>query len=74
MENPPDAYSIYTLAYTYEQWGVFEIVNGFETEGRQYIERARKYYTDLPPSYPYRENFFLLLDRRVDFALKNRLK
>lgn len=48
VKNPADPYLIYLLGYTYEQWGLYELWNGFQMEGNQMIERARKYYSDLP--------------------------
>jgi tetratricopeptide (TPR) repeat protein len=67
LTNPTDAYSIFTLGYTYEQWGLIEISNGFE-EGHQKIERARKYYSDLPGNFSLRTQSLELLDGKVKKA------
>jgi tetratricopeptide (TPR) repeat protein len=53
-DKPLDPYSVYTLGYSYEMWAFSELANGFE-EGRDLLNRARKYYRDLP------DNFFLKL-------------
>lgn len=55
LGNPQDAYSLYTLGFTYEFWGLSELGNGFDLQGRDRIEMARKYYADLPLNYPMRE-------------------
>lgn len=52
LKNPQDDYSIYTQGYTYEAWGWNEIQNGFQFEGEQRVDRARKYYNDLAPNNP----------------------
>jgi hypothetical protein len=64
VKNPSDPYMVYTLGYSYEQWGLYELWNGFQMEGNQMIERARKYYLDLPDS-PLKKQALDLLDRKA---------
>jgi TPR repeat protein len=63
VKNPTDSYMAYTLGYTYEQWGINELLNGFQTEGNQKIELARKYYLDMPE--PFRSQALGLLDKHA---------
>lgn len=65
LKSPSDSYSIYTLAFTYEMWGLAELTNGFQSEGNLKIERALKYYSDLPLNDPQRSQSLELLDIRI---------
>ncbi len=65
IKNPVDPYSLYTLGYSYEIWGLQEMANGFENEGLQQIDRARKYYRDLPNNHPLRDQYLGMLDNKV---------
>ena len=33
VKNPTDPYMVYLLGYSYEQWGLYELWNGFYVEG-----------------------------------------
>jgi tetratricopeptide (TPR) repeat protein len=69
LPNPSDAYSIYTQGYSYETWGLQELANGFELEGRSKIDSARKYYLDLPKNYPLRASALEVLEAKVRQAV-----
>lgn len=65
LRNPADAYSSYTQGYTYETWGLAELYNGFQTEGNTLIDRARKYYNDLPNNYPLKQQSLEWLETKL---------
>ncbi len=69
LSNPSDAYSLYTQGYTYETWGLQELANGFELEGRSKIDSARKYYRDLPNNYPLKASALEVLENKVRQAV-----
>lgn len=64
-----DPYSTYTQGYTYESWGFSELSNGFKVEGAQKLDRARKYYYDMPTSHPLRNQALESLTRRLKTAM-----
>lgn len=63
FSNPSDPYSLYLLGYNYETWGLQELANGFEAEGRTKIDNAKKYYRDLPNNYPLKSSLKALDDK-----------
>lgn len=65
VKNPDDPYLVYTVGNTYELWGLYELWNGFQVEGNQMIERARKYYLDLPDYNIYKKQALELLEKKV---------
>lgn len=65
LANPSDAYSIYTQGYSFETWGLQELANGFEVDGRSKIDSARKYYRDLPNNYPIKASALEVLESKV---------
>jgi tetratricopeptide (TPR) repeat protein len=69
LKNPTDHYMAYTLGYTYEQWGLYELWNGFHVEGNQMIERARKYYLD-PPDSPLKKRALESLNEKAKQFIK----
>ena len=60
-----DPYSIYSLGYTHEVWGVGEWWNGFTDEGRRLTSYARKYYNDLPEAYNLKGTALAQLEVRI---------
>lgn len=71
LANPADAYSIYTQGYSYETWGLQELANGFELEGRSKIDSARKYYRDLPNNYLLKAPALEVLETKMRQATTN---
>jgi hypothetical protein len=69
FSNPSDPYSLYLLGYNYENWGLYELANGFEVEGRAKIDNARKYYRDMPNNYPLKSSSLEALDIKVQQAI-----
>lgn len=71
LPNPSDAYSIFTQGYSYEMWGLQELSNGFDVEGRSKIDSARKYYRDLPDNYLQKASALEILETKVRQASGN---
>lgn len=69
FSNPSDPYSLYLLGYNYENWGLQEIANGFEVEGKSKIDNAKKYYRDMPNNYPLKSSSLAALDFKVQQAI-----
>ncbi|MFN3491286.1 MAG: hypothetical protein ACK40V_03605 [Anaerolineales bacterium] len=69
FSNPSDPYSLYLLGYNYENWGLYELANGFELEGKAKIDNARKYYRDMPNNYPLKSSSLEGLDRKMQQAM-----
>lgn len=65
LRNPNDPYSVYTLGYTYQTWGFAELGNGFQMEGNNLIDQAKKYYKDLPDNVPLKNQSLIWLDLKL---------
>jgi hypothetical protein len=52
-------------AMTYEMWAIMEALNGFQVDSKQKLDRAKKYYSDLPAEYPFRDELVGGLEERV---------
>ena len=73
LSNPSDPYSIFTQGVTYELWGLSMLLQGFKVEGTRLVDRARKYYEDLPSTFPWRQSSLELLPNKVAAALAGHL-
>lgn len=63
--EPRDDATAYTVGFTWEMWGTAEYMNNFPEAGRQKIENARRYYSDLSAGNSLRNWALLFLDRRM---------
>jgi tetratricopeptide (TPR) repeat protein len=69
LKAPADPYSVFTLGYTYETWGLSELSVGCDEEGKRQVEHARKYYLVLPLNYFLREQALAWLEAKIKKAL-----
>jgi tetratricopeptide (TPR) repeat protein len=65
LKGDTDLTKTHLTALTYEVWAAMETRNGFADDARHKLERARKYYSDLPANYPFRGELIEGLDARV---------
>lgn len=72
LKNPTDAYSLYTLGYTYETWGLVELYNGFIDEGNRKLSFARKYYNDLPNDYRLKHQSLAAIEAKINHVMHAR--
>jgi hypothetical protein len=56
-----NSYMQYALGLTYMYWGIAELGNGFQTEGNLQIDRANKFFSDIPLNNPLRSHAQQLL-------------
>ncbi len=68
LEPRQDPYSLYTLAFTYENWGLHLLANNFRVQGQHKLDAARKYYESLPANDVLRKTSLANLPGKIDAA------
>jgi hypothetical protein len=71
MNGASDDDSLITQAYTYQRWGLDELASGFEVEGREKIDLARKCFRSMSAELA---NFTDERLESLDLAVQKRLR
>ncbi|MEH2119400.1 hypothetical protein [Nostoc sp.] len=75
LESGSDPNSFLRLGETYEIWGLNSLYNQFTQDGNGQIEKAKRYYSQLPPPQspydPISQQLIENLDKKIEAIKKN---